>query len=143
MRTSMPVMKPVSLAILLASLLPACSTLAVPPAATAPAPAATSMANPANWPVLASPLPRDAALEARVQELVARMSVEQKVGQVIQGDIGSTTPEDVRNYHLGSVLAGGNSDPGGKYNAPAADWLKLADDMHLASMDTRSPLRTT
>lgn len=135
MRTSMPEIKPVSFAILLASLLPACNTLGVSPAA--PAPAATSIANPANWPLLASPLPRDAALEARVQALVARMSVEQKVGQVIQGDIGSTTPEDVRKYHLGSVLAGGNSDPGGKYNASAADWLKLADDMHLASMDTR------
>lgn len=137
MRTSRPVMKPVSLAILLAALLPACSTLEGPTTAAGPSPVATSIANPASWPMLAAPLPRDAALEARVQDLLARMSVEQKVGQVIQGDIGSTTPEDVRKYHLGSVLAGGNSDPGGKYNAPAADWLKLADDMHLASMDTR------
>jgi beta-glucosidase len=130
-------MKPAPFAALLVSMLSACSTLEAPAARTAPAVVASSTANPGNWPKLSPPLPRDAALEARVQELVARMSVEQKVGQVIQGDIGSTTPEDVRKYHLGSVLAGGNSDPGGKYNAPATDWLKLADDMHAASMDTR------
>ena len=77
MRTSMPVMKPVSLAILLASLLPACSTLEVQPAATAPAPAATSVANAANWPMLASPLPRDAALEAYRRDAKRLFSVDQ------------------------------------------------------------------
>ena len=59
--------------------------------------------------------------------------MEQKVGQVIQGDIASITPDDVRKYHLGSVFNGGNSDPGGKYNAPASDWLKLADAFWEAS----------
>lgn len=46
------------------------------------------------------------------------------------------TPDDVRKYRIGSVLAGGNSDPGGKYNASPADWLKLADAFYEASMDT-------
>jgi beta-glucosidase-like glycosyl hydrolase len=62
------------------------------------------------------------------------MSLEQKVGQIVQGDIASVTPDDVRRYHLGSVLNGGNSDPGGRYNAPAKDWLALADAFYEASM---------
>lgn len=96
-------------------------------AAVLATPAAAQVANPANWPAAVSPIPRDAALEARITALMARMSLEQKVGQVVQGDIASITPDDVRRYHLGSVFNGGNSDPGGRYNAPARDWLALAD----------------
>jgi beta-glucosidase len=61
--------------------------------------------------------------------------VEEKVAQTIQGDIASMTPEDVRKYRIGSVLAGGNSDPGGNYDASPAQWLKLADAYYEASVD--------
>ncbi len=88
---------------------------------------AASTAHPSLWPALRSPVPRDAKMEAWIDQTIARMSLEQKVGQVIQGDIASLKPEDVRTYHLGSVFNGGNSDPGNRYNAPAKDWLALAD----------------
>ena len=39
-------------------------------------------------------------------------------------------------YRLGSVLAGGNSDPGKTHRATAAEWVALADAFHAASMDT-------
>lgn len=91
------------------------------------------VATPANWPAQASPLALDPAVEAKITALMARMSLEQKVGQVVQGDIASITPADVRRYHLGSTFNGGNSDPGGKYNAPARDWLALADAFWEAS----------
>ena len=55
----------------------------------------------------------DADIEARIDEIMALMTLEQKVGQVIQGDNSATTPEDVKTYHLGSVLSGGNSGPNG------------------------------
>jgi len=106
------------------------------PAVTASAPAANADVNPQNWPALSSPLAPDEALETRVRALLASMTIEEKVGQIVQGDLGSVTPDDVRQYRLGSVLAGGNSDPGGRYNAPAADWLALLDAFHSASMDT-------
>ena len=96
-------------------------------ALTAATPLAAQVAHPDQWPAATSPIPRDAAMEARITALMARMSLEQKVGQVVQGDIASITPDDVRRYHLGSVFNGGNSDPGGRYNAPAKDWLALAD----------------
>ncbi|RZA32166.1 MAG: 1,4-beta-D-glucan glucohydrolase, partial [Lysobacteraceae bacterium] len=101
-------------------------------------PAGDAAIHPAQWPQLAPALPVDAALEARITALMGKLSVEEKVGQVVQGDIASITPEDVRKYRLGSVFAGGNSDPGGKYNATPAEWLALADAFYEASMDTRA-----
>ncbi|HET8555387.1 MAG TPA: exo 1,3/1,4-beta-D-glucan glucohydrolase [Rhodanobacteraceae bacterium] len=92
--------------------------------------------HPSQWPQGHWPLPYDAKLEHRVQALMAKMSVPEKVGQVIQADIGSVTPEDVRKYHLGSILAGGNSKPGGGKLATPAQWLKLSDAFYHASVDT-------
>src|SRR5690606_4195246 len=92
------------------------STVATAPAVE-PAASQAMVAQPQNWPRVDWPLPHDAALEARVDALLATMSVEEKVGQIVQGDIDSITPEDLRKYRLGSILAGGNSDPGRKYNA--------------------------
>ena len=92
--------------------------------------------DPANWPQPQWPFAEDPELERKVDELLASMTLEEKVGQIIQGDIASTTPEDVRKYRLGSILAGGGSDPGGKYNARPEEWLALADAFWEASMDT-------
>jgi len=44
---------------------------------------------------------------------LARMTSAQKVGQLIQADIDSITPDDLAHYPLGSVLNGGNSSPHG------------------------------
>ena len=98
------------------------------------APAPQAQANP--WPQVTWPLAEDAALEKRITDLMATMTVEEKVGQLVQGDIASITPDDVRKYRLGSILAGGNSDPGGRYDAAPAEWLALADAFYEASMDT-------
>jgi len=109
----------------------ALSLLATTACTTATAPsnvaAAGQAANAAAWPDVRSRVGRDAATERRIDAILARMSVEEKVGQVIQPDISSVTPEDVRRYKFGSILAGGNSSPGGKETAPPADWLKQSD----------------
>ena len=132
---------PVALAALCAALAVACQPRsaqpAAAPAAQPPAAAAGGGAiDPANWPRPAWPLPADPALEQRIDALMATMTVEEKVGQTIQGDISTITPEDLRTYRLGSILAGGGSDPGGKYNAAPKAWLDLADAFWEASMET-------
>lgn len=99
-------------------------------------PAATAGAASDPWPQVTWPLAADPALEKRITDLMAGMTVEEKVGQLVQGDIASLTPDDVRRYRLGSILAGGNSDPGGRYDASPAEWLALADAFYDASMDT-------
>jgi beta-glucosidase len=85
------------------------------------------VAAPAAWPVAASPAAiTDARTEALIDGLLARMTLEEKVGQLIQADIGSITPADLATYPIGSILAGGNSAPGADERAPLANWVALS-----------------
>jgi beta-glucosidase len=101
-------------------------TLAAEPAA---------LIHPALWPERSPAIPPDAALETRIGTLLGEMTLEQKVGQLIQADIGSITPDDLRHYPLGSILNGGSSSPGNNEFAPPSEWLTLADRFYEASMD--------
>jgi beta-glucosidase len=92
--------------------------------------------HPEIWPAIESPVPRDPEFEKRIDDLLARLSIEDKVGQVIQGEIRHLEPKDVRKYRLGSVLNGGGVQPYGKKWASVDDWLALADAFWEASMDT-------
>jgi len=86
--------------------------------------------NPEIWPKAESPVGLDPAMEARITELMSKMTLRHKVGQVIQADVGSIGPEDVRTYPLGSILNGGNSAPNGDNRSPASAWVKLADEFY-------------
>ncbi len=90
----------------------------------------------ADWPRVTSAIAKDAALEQRVREIVGKMTLAQKVGQMTQPEIKSATPEDVKRYYLGSVLNGGGSWPNGNKHAKAAEWLALAQRYHEASLAT-------
>jgi beta-glucosidase len=87
------------------------------------------------WPKRAAPA-TDPAIEAKVREIVAGMTLEQKVGQITQADIRSVTPDDVRKYYLGSILNGGGAWPAMNMHASVDDWLKLSDEFTRASMAT-------
>ncbi len=86
------------------------------------------------WPALTPP-PLDRAIEEQIDTIMSKMTLEQKVGQVIQADTNSVTPEEVKEYRLGSVLSGGNSAPGEEPYAEAKDWLAAADAYFEASID--------
>jgi len=88
------------------------------------------------WPVVTSSVKRNPRLEARIAELLRKMTLEQKVGQMLQADIRSVTPEDVRKYRLGSILNGGGAFPGNEKYSKVSDWVALADEFYDASMDT-------
>ncbi len=123
-----------------AALLGACSTLpqkadiVVPPPASPPVPVAVGVVHPDLWPRGQSGVARDPAIEAEIARLLAQMTLEEKVGQTIQADIASVTPNDVRQYHLGAILNGGASGPNGNDRAPAPEWLKAADAFYKASL---------
>ncbi|MYM74913.1 glycoside hydrolase family 3 protein [Duganella sp. FT134W] len=97
------------------------------------APAAKPLA---DWPHVTSAVKQDARMEARIKEIVAGMTLAQKIGQMTQPEIKFSTPEDIRKYYIGSVLNGGGSWPQGNKHASAADWVKLADAYYDASMST-------
>ncbi|HZX27921.1 MAG TPA: glycoside hydrolase family 3 N-terminal domain-containing protein, partial [Telluria sp.] len=90
----------------------------------------------ADWPRVQSAIARDDALEARVASILAGMTLVQKIGQMTQAEIKSITPDEVRQYYIGSVLNGGGSWPQKNKYATAADWVALADAYYDASMAT-------
>lgn len=92
------------------------------------------LVNPTDWPSI-KPIPLDPAIEAKIDELLPKLSLEQKVGQVIQADNGSITPEELKKYRLGSILSGGNSAPGPLPYADTKTWLEMADKYYNASID--------
>lgn len=107
----------------------------------APAVAAQAPAPLADWPQIRSAIRPDAALEAKVAKIVASMTLAQKIGQMTQPEIKTATPEQVRQYYLGSVLNGGGSWPNGNKHASAAEWVALADKYYEASMSTDMALK--
>ena len=99
-------------------------------------------ANPKLWPGAASPAAMtDPATEARVRELLAKMTIEEKVGQTIQADITYIKPEDLKIYPLGSLLAGGSSGPFGDERGDAAKWLAMVSTFRAAAADTQPATR--
>lgn len=49
-------------------------------------------------------------LEARVKDLMGRMTLDEKIGQLVQADSNWLKIPDVSKYFLGSVLSGGDSE---------------------------------
>ena len=70
---------------------------------------------------------------ALIEKLISEMSIEEKVGQVIQGDLDFTSPADVTKYKLGSVLNGGNTAPNRDKYSSVEDWKALSKDFYEAS----------
>jgi len=112
------------------------SVLALAVAFALPAIAAPAAAQLSDWPAPKSAIAKDAKLEARVAEIVSKMTLAQKIGQMTQAEIKTATPDDVKRYYLGSVLNGGGSWPNNNKHATAADWLALANAYYDASMAT-------
>jgi beta-glucosidase len=69
--------------------------------------------------------------DVKVESLLSAMSLDQKIGQMTQPERMSITPEEVRTFHIGSVLSGGGSCPGDNY---PADWVDMNDAYWMASM---------
>ena len=73
---------------------------------------------------------------AFVNNLIKTMSIEEKVGQVIQADLDFIEPSDLRDYPIGSVLNGGNTSPRGKLRASPEEWKSLAQEFYEESKKT-------
>src|SRR5438270_6470589 len=120
-------MKPNVLALLVAA---TCLT----PSLVAAQPTSAATAHPSRWPAAHSPTAiTDPGTERMIAKFIARMTIEQKVRQLIQADISTITPADLQAYPLGSILAGGNSGPYGNERASAADWHRLVDEYRAPS----------
>ncbi len=77
-----------------------------------------------------------ATVDERVRDLLNRMTLDEKIGQMTQADIGALKNwEDILKYHLGSILSGGGSDPQ-TGNLPV-DWANMYDSLQQIALKSR------
>ncbi|KAI3437064.1 uncharacterized protein J3R85_005801, partial [Psidium guajava] len=74
-------------------------------------------------------------VNTRIKDLLSRMTLEEKIGQMTQIDRTVTSSEVMKKYYIGSVLSGGGSVP-----APQASpetWINMVNDFQKGSLSTR------
>lgn len=122
------------IAMAMAGVLSGCGTAQPEKESTTDMTDSTSGAHPV-WPVLDISVKKDPEVEAKVESILATMTVEQKLAQMIQPEIRDVTVEDMRQYGFGSFLNGGGSYPNANKQATAQEWIDLAEAMYQASID--------
>ena len=73
-------------------------------------------------------------IEARVEDLLMRMTIDEKIGQMTQVDLTSIRSGDVTTYGIGSILSGGSDNP--KDNTPQG-WQDMIKGLQTEALDTR------
>jgi beta-glucosidase len=76
------------------------------------------------------------ARDPEIRSLVDKMTLEEKVGQMTQPDLGAIKDfNDVKSLCLGSVLSGGGSDP--KNGNTLEDWSNIYQNCQSRALETR------
>ncbi|KAH7839072.1 hypothetical protein Vadar_034525 [Vaccinium darrowii] len=74
-------------------------------------------------------------INRRIEDLMSRMTLAEKIGQMTQIDRANATAEIVRDSYIGSVLSGGGSLP--MFDATAEDWVNMVNGYQNGSLSTR------
>ncbi|RUO77691.1 glycoside hydrolase family 3 protein [Idiomarina seosinensis] len=98
-------------------------------------PASNQQSEQEVWPKLNLPVKQQPDMEQRIDTLLDKMTLEQKVAQMIQPEIRDITVEDMRKYGFGSYLNGGGAFPNNDKYATPQDWIALAESLYQASID--------
>lgn len=112
---------------LLSFLLSACGEQTITPVVTAE-PTKTIDLGPVIYTDPAQPV------EARVEDLLKRMTLDEKIGQMTQVEKNSIAHGDITKYFIGSILSGGGGSPAS--NTPQA-WYEMVEGFQLEALDTR------
>ncbi len=81
---------------------------------------------PGSWSLM------DSEIEQKIDALMSRMTLAQKIGQMVQTERMAIEPGEVKQYHIGSILSGGGSCPG---ENQVSDWVDMNDAYWMASME--------
>ncbi|WOG98219.1 hypothetical protein DCAR_0417560 [Daucus carota subsp. sativus] len=74
-------------------------------------------------------------INVRIKDLMMRMSLEEKIGQMVQIDRTVASYEVMKNYSIGSLLSGGGSVPA--ENASAGMWVDMINGFQKGSLASR------
>ncbi|KAK6163670.1 hypothetical protein DH2020_000534 [Rehmannia glutinosa] len=72
-------------------------------------------------------------LNVRIKDLMKRMTLEEKIGQMTQIERKLASPDVMKKYFIGSVLSGGGSVPGPK--ASAEEWVNMEGKLRVEDPD--------
>lgn len=77
-----------------------------------------------------------APIDTRVADLLSRMTLDEKIGQMVQADLCCVTNRaDIATYGFGSMLSGGDSKPPGPNNPQ--NWLNTVNNLQSWALKTR------
>ncbi|XP_068338996.1 uncharacterized protein [Pyrus communis] len=71
----------------------------------------------------------------RIKDLMGRMKLAEKIGQMTQLDRANVTADIMRDFSLGSILSGGGSVP--RLQASPQDWIKMFNEFQNGSLSSR------
>ncbi|KAF8398039.1 hypothetical protein HHK36_016965 [Tetracentron sinense] len=74
-------------------------------------------------------------LYVRIRDLMNRMTLEEKIGQMTQIDRTEATVDIMKNYSIGSLLSGGGSVP--LLRATAEEWVNMVNEFQKGSLSSR------
>ncbi|TKY47133.1 Beta-glucosidase BoGH3B [Spatholobus suberectus] len=74
-------------------------------------------------------------IEARVKDLLSRMTLKEKIGQMTQIERGVATSSAIRDLSIGSILSAGGSGP--FENALSSDWADMVDGFQKSALQSR------
>eukprot|EP00258_Populus_trichocarpa_P015165 XP_006371173.1 uncharacterized protein LOC7469892 [Populus trichocarpa] len=74
-------------------------------------------------------------LNSRIKDLMSRMTLEEKIGQMTQIERGVASAEVMKDYFIGSVLSGGGSVP--SKQASAETWINMVNELQKGALSTR------
>ncbi|XP_020268446.1 uncharacterized protein LOC109843897 [Asparagus officinalis] len=72
---------------------------------------------------------------ARIKDLMQRMTLAEKIGQMTQIERKVASPQVMKDYFIGSLLSGGGSVPGPQASAEA--WVNMVNDFQKGCLSTR------
>ncbi|KAG2685431.1 hypothetical protein I3760_10G124500 [Carya illinoinensis] len=74
-------------------------------------------------------------LSVRIKDLMSRMTLEEKIGQMVQIDRSVASAEVTKKYFIGSVISGGGSFPA--KDASAETWINMVNEFQKGCLSTR------
>ncbi|KAI7982520.1 Beta-glucosidase BoGH3B [Camellia lanceoleosa] len=74
-------------------------------------------------------------IESRIKDLLSRMTLKEKLGQMTQIERDVATPSVLRDLSIGSILSAGGSGPFEK--ALSSDWADMVDGFQKAALESR------
>ena len=73
-------------------------------------------------------------IDARIEDLLSRMTLEEKIGQMTQVEKNSISPDQLAEHSIGSILSGGGGNP--SPNTPI-DWRKMVRPYQESALESR------